>query len=97
MTDDTHDQLIKAMIAYSNNNTEFQLYGYTTSSVRARDALLILHKLSKVRREEILEQRIKMHGHKGKGIDPIEPTERRQRKIQRQNQKRQNDQGEDDT
>lgn len=97
MTDDTHDQIIKAMIAYSNNNTEFQIYGYTTSSVRARDALLELHKLSKIRREEILQERIKMHGHKRKGIEPTEPTERRQRKIERQNQKRQKESSQDDT
>jgi hypothetical protein len=97
MNDDTHDQIIKAMIEYSNNNTEFLIYGFTTSSIRARDALLRLHKLTKIRREEILRDRVKMHGNKQRGIAPTEPNDRRKRKMERENQKRQKQADQDDT
>ena len=87
--DDTHDLLVKAFLRYSEANSRFDLYGYSKSAVKARGALLEIQRLIKLRRTEIMEKKIEMHGHPRKGITPTAPSERRQRKIDRQRQKQQ--------
>jgi len=87
--DDTHDQLVKAFLEYSEHNSKFMLYGYLKSAVKARGALLTIQRLLKIRRKEIFDKKVEMHGYPRKGIAPTNPSERRQRKIDRKIQKQQ--------
>lgn len=89
--DNTHEKLIQAFLRYLENNQKFELYGYERSSIRARHALSDIGKMIKPRRQEIWERKLEMHGHKRKGIEPTNPSERRQRKIDRAAQKRSSD------
>jgi hypothetical protein len=59
-SDDTHDQLVKQMIKYAFWNTRFRDFGYFESSIRARNALLEIAKLCKIRRIEIFDEREKL-------------------------------------
>lgn len=59
-SDDIHDRLIKEMIKYAFWNTRFRDFGYHQSSIRARNALLEIAKLCKIRRIEIFEERTKL-------------------------------------
>jgi hypothetical protein len=95
--DDTHIKLVKAFMKYSKNNEEFELEGFKASSVRARSALLEIQRLIKIRRKEIFDKKIEMHGHDRKGIEPTKPSVRRARKIQRQIQKQQAEDQDTDT
>ena len=85
--DSLHDKLVKAFIRYCAANEKFENFGFNDSAVTARNALNDISRLIKDRRKEIHEKRVKIHGHKRKGIAPIEPNERRQRKLDRQRQK----------
>lgn len=87
--DSLHDKLVQAFIRYCTANEKFENFGFSTSAVLAREALNDIGHMIKDRRKEIHEKRIAMHGHKRKGIAPIEPNERRQRKLDRQRQKQQ--------
>jgi hypothetical protein len=87
--EDTHDKLVKAFIEYSNANLRFETQGFLKSAVVSRQALLEISRLVKLRRQEIFEKRVALHGHKRKGIAATAPSERRQRKLDRQNQKQQ--------
>ena len=87
--DSLHDKLVKAFIRYCAANEKFENFGFNDSAVTARNALNDISRLIKDRRKEIHEKRVKIHGHKRKGIAPIEPNERRQRKLDRQRQKEQ--------
>jgi RecJ-like exonuclease len=89
INNDTHDRLVLAFLEYSEYNTRFMLYGYDSSAVRARSALLEIQRLLKVRRKEIFDKKVEIHGHSRKGIKPTNPSERRQRKIDRKIQKEQ--------
>jgi hypothetical protein len=68
--DDIHDQMIKAFIRYSAANQKFELFGYKNAAIEARNALTKITQLAKVRRQEIWDKRIKIHGHERKGIPP---------------------------
>lgn len=68
--DDIHDQLVKAFMEYSEANSKFELYGYQNSAVNARNSLTKITQLAKVRRQQIWEKRVALHGHKRKGIPP---------------------------
>ncbi len=85
--DSLHDKLVKAFILYCTENEKFENFGFSKSAVQAREALNDIQLLIKARRKEIHEKKIKLHGHKRKGILPTEPSERRQRKLDRQRQK----------
>ena len=85
--DSLHDKLVKAFIRYCAANEKFENFGFNDSAVAARNALNDIGHMIKDRRKEIHEKRIRMHGHKRKGIPPTEPSERRQRKLDRQRQK----------
>ena len=85
--DSLHDKIVKAFIRYSIAAEKFDVYGFATSEVEAREALLEIHKLSKERRVELRQQRRAKHGDRRKGIVPTDPTERRQRKLDRARQK----------
>lgn len=87
--DDTHDKLVKAVLRYLYWNQRFLDYGYEDSAKRARTSLTEVTKLIRIRREEIWQKRLAIHGHKRKGIAPTDPDERRQRKLDRQAQKQQ--------
>jgi hypothetical protein len=87
--DSLHDKLVKAFIQYCTANEKFENFGFADSAVTARNALNEIGHMIKDRRKEIHEKRIKLHGHKRKGILPTEPSERRQRKLDRQRQKEQ--------
>lgn len=84
--DSLHDKLVKAFINYSVANERFEVYGYIKSQVTARQALMEIHKLSKDRRQELRKQRLEKHGNRRKGIAPTNPSEHRQRKINRASQ-----------
>lgn len=60
--DDIHEQLVKAFIEYSRWNDRFERFGYKGSSIRARDYLRQIRKLSAKRFEQILQQREAIHG-----------------------------------
>jgi hypothetical protein len=92
--DSLHDKIVKAFIRYCTANEKFENFGYIQSARDARAALNDISPLIKHRRREIQETRIKMHGNPMLGIEPTEPSERRQRKIDRQRQK---EQAKDDT
>lgn len=87
--DSLHDKLVKSFIRYCAANEKFENFGFNDSAVIARNALNDISRLIKDRRKEIHEKRVKIHGHKRKGIAPAEPNERRQRKLDRQRQKEQ--------
>jgi hypothetical protein len=87
--DSLHDKLVKAFIDYSIANERFEVYGYIKSQVAARQALMEIHRLSKDRRQELRKQKLEKHGNKRKGIEPTNPSEFRQRKINKANQKQQ--------
>lgn len=87
--DSLHDKLVKAFIRYCTANEKFENFGFNDSAVIARNSLTEISRLIKDRRKEIHEKRVKIHGHKRKGIAPTEPNERRQRKLDRQRQKEQ--------
>ena len=87
--DSLHDKIVKAFIRYCTANEKFENFGYIQSARDARAALNDISPLIKHRRKEIQETRIKMHGNPMLGIEPTEPSERRQRKIDRQRQKEQ--------
>lgn len=95
--DDTHIKLVKAFMEYSKHNEIFELEGFKVSSIRARAALLEIQKLIKLRRKEIFDKKVLMHGHDRKGIAPVTPSVRRARKIQRQIQKQQAENQDTDT
>lgn len=61
--DDTHDQLIKQMIKYAFWNTRFRDFGYHHSSIQARNALLEITKLCKIRRVEIFKERSNLNSN----------------------------------
>jgi hypothetical protein len=90
-----HDKIVLAFIKYCTANEKFENFGFATSAVQAREALNDIQLLIKARRKEIQERRIKMHGDIHKGIKPTEPSERRQRKLDRQRQKEQAQQDRD--
>ena len=85
--DNTHAKLILAFMEYSKYNERFETYGYNESSISARNALTEIGKLIKIRREEIFQKKLEIHGSKRKGIAPTNPNERRQRKLDRARQK----------
>lgn len=85
--DDSHLRLVRAFMEYARHNEQFELEGFNKSAVRARSALLEIQRLIKIRRKEIFDKKVAMHGHPRKGIAPTAPSERRARKIQKQNQK----------
>jgi hypothetical protein len=87
--DNTHAKLILAFLEYSKYNERFETYGFNDSSVRARNALTEIGKLIKIRREEIFQKKLEIHGHPRKGITPANPNDRRQRKLDRARQKQQ--------
>ena len=87
--DSLHDKLVKAFIDYRIANERFEVYGDIKSQVEARQALMQIHRLSKDRRQELRKQKIEKHGNKRKGIEPSNPSESRQRKINRAIQKQQ--------
>lgn len=68
--DDIHDLMVKAFVEYSAANQKFELFGYMRAATEARNALTKITQLAKVRRQEIWDKRIKLHGHKRKGIPP---------------------------
>lgn len=89
--DDTHLKLVQAFMVYAKHNEKFELEGFNKSATQARSALLEIQRLIKVRRKEIFDKKVALHGHPRKGIAPTAPSERRARKIQRQIQKQQAD------
>jgi len=95
--DDTHLKLVQAFMEYAKHNEKFELEGFNSSSIKARAALLEIQRLIKVRRKEIFDKKVAMHGHRHKGIAPTAPSERRARKIQRQIQKQQAENPSSDT
>jgi hypothetical protein len=54
---DTHEQLLKAVIDYCRWNDRFERFGYKGSSVEAREALRAVRELATKRRMEILAKR----------------------------------------
>jgi hypothetical protein len=88
--DDLHDRLVKAFIEYSAYSSRFELFGYQTSAVGARNALTKITQIAKERRKEIWEKRVSVHGHHRKGIAPVTPDDRRKRKLARKQAKLQN-------
>lgn len=74
---------------YSKHNEKFDLEGFTSSAIRATSALLEIQRLVKIRRKEIRDKKIQLHGNVKMGIAPAAPSERRARKIQRKIQKQQ--------
>ncbi len=95
--DDTHLKLVQAFMEYAKHNEKFELEGFNKSSVKARSALLELQRLIKVRRKEIFDKKVAMHGHPRKGIAPTAPSERRAKKIEKKNQKLQAENRDTDT
>jgi hypothetical protein len=85
--DDTHDKLVNAFIDYSKANTKFEAQGFMAQAMNARQALVEIGKLVKIRRKEIFEKRVAIHGHKEKGIEPTAPSKSRQKKLDKQRQK----------
>ena len=59
---DTHEELIKAIIAYCRWNDRFERYGYIGSSVEAREALRTVREMATKRRIEILSKRKELIG-----------------------------------
>ena len=59
---DTHEELIKAVIAYCRWNERFERYGYIGSSVEAREALRTVREMATKRRMEILSKRKELKG-----------------------------------
>ena len=84
-----HDKLVLAFIRYCTANEKFENHGFIQSARDARAALNDISLLIKDRRKEIQEKRYKMHGNPRYGVVPTEPSERRQRKLDRQRQKQQ--------
>lgn len=95
--EDSHIRLVKAFMEYAKHNEKFELEGFNKSATLARSALLEIQRLIKVRRKEIFDKKVLMHGHPRKGIAPIAPSERRARKIQRKIQKQQAENQDTDT
>ena len=87
--EDNHIRLVKAFMEYAKHNEKFELEGFNKSATRARSALLEIQRLIKIRRKEIFDKKVAMHGNPRKGIAPTAPSERRARKIQRKIQKQQ--------
>jgi hypothetical protein len=84
-----HDKLVLAFIEYATANEKFEIHGFIVSAVEARAALNTMYELIKLRRKEIQKTRVAMHGDVRKGIKPVAPSPRRQRKLDRQIQKQQ--------
>ncbi len=53
---DTHEQIVSAYETYLKENEAFTVKGSKAAGTRARNALLEIGKLTKIRRQEILEE-----------------------------------------
>lgn len=67
--DDTHDELLKAVIRYIKWNERFERFGYKGSALEARNSLSAMRKLAQARFQEIQKRRNEIHGIQNPGAE----------------------------
>ena len=74
MTDndkDTNELLIREFIEYSKWATRFELFGYKDSAKKARNSLMKITKLAKLRYREIQAKKIEMYGNQNDQVNEV--------------------------
>jgi acyl dehydratase len=61
--DDTHDELLKAVINYIRWNERFERFGYKGSAIQARNFLSDMRRIAQKRYQEIQAKKIEIHGN----------------------------------
>lgn len=67
--DDTHDELLKAVISYIKWNERFERFGYKGSAREARNSLSDMRKIAQRRYQEIQAKKEEIHGNQNEGSE----------------------------